>query len=81
MKIIRYLLLPVVSAVMLVFPTSCGNKVLKVKGDSVIVRLSSPVEGGPSQVRLQVLGEKIVRVSATPDKKFHDRKSLVVLPG
>ena len=34
----------------------------------------------PVQVRLQVLGEKIIRVSATPDRKFNDRKSLVVLP-
>ena len=47
-----------------------------VKGNQVVI----PVEGEATQVRLQVLGEKIVRVSATPDRKFHDRKSLVVLP-
>ena len=47
-----------------------------VKGNQVVI----PVEGEAAQVRLQVLGEKIIRVSATPDKKFHDRKSLVVLP-
>ena len=46
----------------------------KVRGNEVVV----PVEN--AQVRLQVVGEKIVRVSATPDRKFHDRKSLVVLP-
>jgi hypothetical protein len=34
----------------------------------------------PTRIRLQVLGEKLIRVSATPDKKFNDRKSLVVLP-
>ena len=47
-----------------------------VKGNQVVI----PVEGDAAQVRLQVLGEKIIRVSATPDRKFHDRKSLVVLP-
>ena len=31
-------------------------------------------------VRLQVLSPEIVRVSVSPDGKFHDRKSLVVLP-
>ena len=31
-------------------------------------------------VRLQVISPEIVRVSVSPDGKFHDRKSLVVLP-
>ena len=52
----------------------------KVKGDSVTVRLENVQPGAPSQVRLQVMGPKLVRVSATPDGAFHDRKSLVVLP-
>ena len=59
---------------------SCGPKDYSVKGNTVTVPLLAPAEGGPAQVRLQVLGEKIIRVSATPDKKFNDRKSLVVLP-
>ena len=61
-------------------PLSCGPKDYSVKGNTVTVKLQAPAEGGPAQVRLQVLGEKIIRVSATPDKKFNDRKSLVVLP-
>ena len=52
----------------------------KVKGDSVTVKLENVQPGAPSQVRLQVMGPKLVRVSATPDGTFHDRKSLVVLP-
>ncbi len=59
---------------------SCGPKDYSVKGDTVTVKLQAPAEGGPAQVRFQVLGEKIIRVSATPDRKFNDRKSLVVLP-
>ena len=31
-------------------------------------------------VRLQVISPEMVRVSISPDGKFHDRKSLVVLP-
>ncbi|MBQ9193344.1 MAG: glycoside hydrolase family 31 protein [Bacteroidales bacterium] len=53
----------------------------KVKGNSVTVELKNIEAGGPSQVRLQVMGPKLIRVSATPDAAFNDRKSLVVLPG
>ena len=59
---------------------SCGPKDYAVKGNTVTVKLQAPADGGAAQVRLQVLGEKIIRVSATPDKKFNDRNSLVVLP-
>ena len=37
-----------------------------------------PCEG--LTVRLQVISPQIVRVSASPDGRFHDRKSLMVLP-
>ena len=37
-----------------------------------------PCENGT--VRLQVISPEIVRVSVSPDRKFRDRKSLVVLP-
>ncbi|MBO7584340.1 MAG: DUF4968 domain-containing protein, partial [Bacteroidales bacterium] len=79
MKFHRLLLLTAFVASVLL-PLSCGSNDYRVRRDSVIVRISSPAEGGPSQIRLQVLGEKIIRVSATPDRAFHDRSSLVVLP-
>ena len=59
---------------------SCGPRDYSVKDNTVTVKFQAPAEDGPSQVRFQVLGEKIIRVSATPDRKFNDRKSLVVLP-
>ena len=68
------------AATVAMLPLSCGPKDYSVKGNSVTVKLMSPEEGRPAQIRLQVLGEKIIRVSATPDQKFNDRKSLVVLP-
>ena len=72
---------------------SCAKKDYSVKGNAVTVKLRDseisrlrPADSArndscqPSQIRLQVLGEKIIRVSATPERKFKDRKSLVVLP-
>ena len=46
----------------------------------VTVKVRQPVGNGPSLVRLEVLGDKIIHVSATPDRKFSDKGSLVVLP-
>ena len=57
---------------------SCQRGVA-VKGNTVTVRISGG-DGVPSLVRLQVLDEGIVRVSATSDRRFADRKSLVVVP-
>jgi hypothetical protein len=79
------------AAALALLPFSCGKKEYAVKGNTVTVKLEIPGQAGndevrhgrpdrPSQIRLQVLGEKLIRVSATPDKKFNDRKSLVVLP-
>ena len=58
----------------------CQSEGYKVRGNSVTVKLETTEPGGPSQVRLQVIGPKIIRVSATPEASFNDRKSLVVLP-
>ena len=72
------------AAVLALLPLSCGKKQYSVKGNTVTVKLEIPGQarndGQPAKIRLQVLGEKLIRVSATPDKKFNDRKSLVVLP-
>ena len=48
--------------------------------NGVTVKVRQPVENGPALVRLEVMGEKLIRVSATPEKKFADPQSLVVLP-
>ena len=38
-----------------------------------------PREGAARKVRLEVISEGIVRVSATPESRFSDNKSLMVL--
>ena len=68
------------AAALVLLSLSCGKKDYTLKGNTVTVKLQNAKAGEASRIRLQVLGEKLIRVSATPDKKFNDRKSLVVLP-
>ena len=79
-------------AALAILSLSCARKEYTVKGNTVTVQLqadeisrlrptdSARNDKGPAQIRLQVLGEKLIRVSATPERIFNDRKSLVVLP-
>ena len=46
----------------------------------VTVNVESTGENSVRKVRLQVLGEKIIRVSATPDKKFAEGNSRGTVP-
>ena len=46
----------------------------------VTVKVQDPVENGPALVRLEVMGEKLIHVSATPEKKFADPESLIIIP-
>ena len=57
---------------------ACSNKVYEKTGDSVIVKVQHKETGGPRLVRLQVMGDKLIRVSATADSKFADPQSLIV---
>ena len=59
---------------------ACSNKVYEKTGDSVIVKVQHKETGGPRLVRLQVMGDKLIRVSATADSKFADPQSLIVVP-
>ncbi len=58
----------------------CGTQGWKRTDDGVTVWPSEQSEGGPAAVRLQVAGEKLIRVSATAEKRFSDRRSLVIVP-
>ncbi|MCQ2289461.1 MAG: DUF5110 domain-containing protein [Muribaculaceae bacterium] len=51
-----------------------------VDNGGVTVRVEGDKAGQPRLVRLQVMGDKIVRVSATPERSFADAQSLVVIP-
>ncbi len=56
---------------------SCGDNGVKQQGQQVTVKVQS---GDAKLVRLEVVGEKIIRVSATAESKFADRPSLIVVP-
>ena len=60
--------------------TACQSGPYVQNESGVTVKVSDPVQGGPAVVRLQVEGEKIIRVSASPERKFADPQSLVVIP-
>ena len=59
---------------------SCAEREYKILEDGVVVNVREPVAGGPQKVRLTVMSDKVVRVTATPDKSFHDRNSLIIIP-
>lgn len=50
------------------------------KGNAVTISVSSPGEGGARMVRLQVMGDRIIRVEATPEETFAEKQSLIVVP-
>lgn len=49
-------------------------------GNFVTIPLGHHVDFGPYRMRLQVLGDKIIRVQATADQVFVDKNSLMVVP-
>ncbi len=46
----------------------------------ITLHLPADKAGQPRLVRLQVMGDKIIRVSATPEQRFADDKSLIIIP-
>ena len=58
---------------------ACAD-VYKVTENGVSVKVQQPSEDGPTLVRLEVMGEKIIHLSATPERKFADPESLVIIP-
>ncbi len=59
---------------------SCTEKMYEQTNDSVVVRVQQNDGTGANLVRLQVMGDKLIHVSATPERRFADPHSLVVVP-
>lgn len=60
--------------------SGCSEGKYSKNDNGITVNVTPSAENGVRKVRLQVLGDKIIRVSATPDKKFSTDESLVVVP-
>ena len=76
MKIVT-VLLPILAAVAM---SACSGRIVRPEDNGVTVTINEKTEDGPALVRLEVMGDKIVHVSATPEKRFADPQSLIVLP-
>ena len=50
------------------------------QGNSLTVQLKQHQDQGPSQIRLQVVSDKIIRVQATAEQSFRNKQSLIIVP-
>ena len=60
--------------------TSCATGKYQKSDNGITVNVASTDENSVKKVRLQVIGDKIIRVTATPDDKFAPDASLVTVP-
>ena len=76
MKMRRFLPVLIAGAV----AAACGSDESQTE-KGVTVQVKSGAENAPELVRLEVLGDKIIHVSATPESSFKDPESLIIVPG
>ncbi len=50
------------------------------KGNYLTVQLKQHQNYGPSQIRLQVVSDRIIRVQATAEQSFRSKQSLIIVP-
>lgn len=60
---------------------SCTTSQLEKTNDGIIVHISQEDKADVKTIRLNVVDDKIIHVSATPEKEFSEEKSLIVKPG
>jgi len=61
-----------------VLTMSCSGKYDKTE-QGIVVHVEDNGTTNPKLVRIQVMGEKIIKVSATAEKKFADNQSLIIV--
>ncbi len=59
---------------------SCAKPGYEQTADGVVVRLDPKQKEDVRMVRLQVINDKVIHVSATPDRKFSEEPSLIIVP-
>src|SRR5574344_2110819 len=57
---------------------ACTSQEYTTTDDGVIVNVRNVEPGGPAKIRLKVISDRIIRVTATPEKTFRDRSSLII---
>ena len=69
-----------ISAVLLMSATGLQAAGFIQKGNYLTVQLKQHQNFGPSQVRLQVVNDQIIRVQATAEQSFRNKQSLIIVP-
>ena len=69
-----------ISAVLLMSATGMQAAGFNQKGNYLTVQLKQHQNFGPSQIRLQVVSDKIIRVQATAEQSFRNKQSLIIVP-
>ena len=72
-------LLTAAMAIVAMMPAFAINYEKTDRGVTVHVTQTNDKGTSPKLVRLQVMGDRIIRVSATADKQFADRQSLIIM--
>jgi len=62
------------------FLTACADSGYEKTDKGIIVEVKQQQSTDVRKVRLEVMGEKLIHVSATPEKNFSKEKSLIVIP-
>ena len=69
-----------ISAVLLMSATGLQAAGFIQKGNYLTVQLKEHQNYGPSQIRLQVVNDLIIRVQATAEQSFRNKQSLIIVP-
>ena len=69
-----------ISAVLLMSATGLQAAGFIQKDNYLTVQLKQHQNFGPSQVRLQVVNDQIIRVQATAEQSFRNKQSLIIVP-
>ncbi|MCD8313792.1 MAG: DUF5110 domain-containing protein, partial [Bacteroidales bacterium] len=83
MKLRGLLMMALAAGMVCACSDGSGYETLETNGDAgtgVIVKLKNAKAGQARNVRVQVLGDKIIRVTATPGRRFPKDSSLITVP-
>lgn len=78
-KFLRSISRIAISMIILLALVSCGPATYKKLKDGIIVRVKNKADNTELSIRLQVVNEKIIHVTAVPGRKFSDVKSLMIV--
>ncbi len=67
------------AAILLLILTACQFKPYSVTGNRITVRIKSPAKGQAKTMMVQIVNDRIIRVSATDGNKIPDVKSLMAV--